>query len=149
MHSPLQSGKPPREIRVHVPQDPWFHPRDSPHLVNRFKLQEDTYFEFYDWRKNKWLEGGFHSVPVHVDLSGELHYRSQGVTWSTDMPGSTPPPAVTASYHPPPMDGGPSLLSAVAAEVLDTSGLQTPSAVALGKRPDGPLIDLTVDDDAM
>lgn len=149
MHSPLQNDKPPREIRVHVTQDPWFHPRDSPHLVNRFKLDETTYFEFYDWRKNKWLEGGFHSVPIHVDLSGELHYRSQGVTWSTDMPGSAAPPALTSTYPTAPTDGGPSSSPFVPAEVVHASTLQTPSAVALGKRPDGPVIDLTGDEDPM
>ncbi|KAI0689275.1 hypothetical protein C8T65DRAFT_746230 [Cerioporus squamosus] len=130
-----ENGKPARQIRVEVPNDPWFHPRDSAHLVNRFGLKDGTLFQFYDWRKDSWLDAGFDSVPLHVDVSGELHYRSHGVTWSSDMPGSSMPFPVAASAC------QPTGVSAMTAP-------STPSSHALGKRAmPGPVIDLTDEED--
>ncbi|KAI0696218.1 hypothetical protein C8T65DRAFT_698468 [Cerioporus squamosus] len=131
-----ENGKPAREIRVQIPNDPWFHPRDSTYLVNRFSLKDGALFQFYDWRKDTWIDGGLDSVPLHVDLSGELHYRSQGVTWSPDMPGASMPCPLPASAT--------SLTPASAAPLPST-----PSSRALGKQPSsGPVIDLTDEDDA-
>ncbi|RPD56582.1 hypothetical protein L227DRAFT_614458 [Lentinus tigrinus ALCF2SS1-6] len=120
-----QDGQAARQIRVHVPHDPWFHPRDSTHLVNRFSLKAGSLFQFYDWRKETWLDGGYESVPLHVDTSGELHYRTTGVTWSPEMPGSGPVPSGPAF--------NPSLFGLPTQCNPPVVTLSTPSSRTLGK----------------
>ncbi|KAI0681910.1 hypothetical protein C8T65DRAFT_703818 [Cerioporus squamosus] len=93
-----ENGNPPREIRVQIPNDPWFHPRDSSHLVNRFGLKDGSLFQFYDWRKDSWLDG----VPLTPSSArGSATPSSRFSTPSSVGEWSTPSQATGFDYGTP------------------------------------------------
>ncbi len=140
-----KNGLAPRTVKVHVLNPPFFHPRDSTHLVARFNLKAGVFFEYFDWPKLRWSDGSWDSVALNISavLNGtqELHYRTDGVTYGPGMPGDPPTRKRAAASTENQYGSDVVLLSGPATLTGSTSG--SPSK---RQRTDPCDIDLTVDD---
>ncbi|KAI0744590.1 hypothetical protein C8Q76DRAFT_687957 [Earliella scabrosa] len=83
------NGEPPTATTVIAPIHPWFHPKDSDHLVARYAADR-AFFQYFDWPSYDWVDQGPTSSRLNVStLSGRtLHFRSDGVTHGPGMPQS-------------------------------------------------------------
>ncbi|KAI0740574.1 hypothetical protein C8Q76DRAFT_689393 [Earliella scabrosa] len=89
-----KDGAPARLVPVDIAPNRWpmFHPKDSPHLVAKYKV--DTIdWQSFDWKLNRWVDGSSETGARSVLTAGELHYRPDGVTDGPDMPDCEPSPA--------------------------------------------------------
>ncbi|TFK78016.1 hypothetical protein K466DRAFT_571112, partial [Polyporus arcularius HHB13444] len=84
-----KNDEPAKYIQVTAPNWPLFHPKESEHLVNRFKVDTE-FFEVFDWVSDTWVSCWKDSPSQRVDVRPPqiMHYRSEGVTHAPDMPGS-------------------------------------------------------------
>ncbi|KAI0730480.1 hypothetical protein C8Q76DRAFT_792640 [Earliella scabrosa] len=86
------NGEPPTVTTVIAPIHPWFHPKDSEHLVARFQADR-TFFQYFDWPSYHWVDQGPTSSRLNLSAMGArpLHYRSDGVNQAPGMPQSSHP----------------------------------------------------------
>ncbi|TFK82749.1 hypothetical protein K466DRAFT_568241 [Polyporus arcularius HHB13444] len=86
-----QNDEPAKYIQVTAPNWPLFHPKESEHLVTRFKIDQE-FFEAFDPPTSTWVSCWKDSPARRVDLRApqSVHYRSEGVTRAPGMPGSDP-----------------------------------------------------------
>ncbi|TFK82514.1 hypothetical protein K466DRAFT_568379 [Polyporus arcularius HHB13444] len=84
-----ENDEPAKYIEVIAPNWPYFHPKESEHLVNRFKVDQ-AFFEAFDRVSNTWVSCWKDSPARRVDVHPPqtVHYRSDGVTRGPGMPGS-------------------------------------------------------------
>ncbi|KAI0730427.1 hypothetical protein C8Q76DRAFT_690545 [Earliella scabrosa] len=82
-------GGEPLEFWIACPTWPGFHPKDSPDLVRAVK-SDVCDFQFFDWKKWAWINGSPLSPSRNVKKTGELCYRTLGVTTGVDMPSPSP-----------------------------------------------------------
>ncbi|KAI1782623.1 hypothetical protein LXA43DRAFT_1103667 [Ganoderma leucocontextum] len=79
------NGQPASVFVIEATRFPYFHPRDSPQLVSRFKTDSDS-FQYFEWKLMSWVHGDASSPVRNVKTAGELHYRSDGVDQAPGMP---------------------------------------------------------------
>ncbi|KAI0730693.1 hypothetical protein C8Q76DRAFT_792842 [Earliella scabrosa] len=121
-----QNDEMPIYADVVAPFHPWFHPKDSPHCVQRFNA-DTAFFQFFDKRRYRWIEQSSSSPRLNVLLVGDLLFRSEGVTHGPGMPLSLREGTKRAASSPPSLSPPATRLDSPPL-VLSASG--TPSRMA-------------------
>ncbi|PIL28522.1 hypothetical protein GSI_08560 [Ganoderma sinense ZZ0214-1] len=85
-----KDGDGPELAEVVVDNPSSFHPKDVPHLVDRFHCDTQP-FQYYDPKNCVWYTGSKYSAPRDLKKLGpnELYYRSEGVNSGPGMPGQS------------------------------------------------------------
>ncbi|TFK79437.1 hypothetical protein K466DRAFT_609467 [Polyporus arcularius HHB13444] len=71
---------------VRIPNWPGFHPKDSPELVEAYRVDQVT-CQYWDDVRCRWWNCSPTSPPRNVKVVDVLYYRAMGVTTGIDMPG--------------------------------------------------------------
>lgn len=84
----IQADRPDEAYAVTAPDYPYFHPKQSADLEERYHVKS-VYFQYYDPEKDRWMNGSQHTPAIHLHGSRHLHCREPGLM-NPQMPQGQP-----------------------------------------------------------